>query len=68
MESNIKYQEGAMVKDPRDMTDSELASWIKKCAVSAREYLFSINQPLVYVREDGHTIAEYKNGSIMVVR
>jgi hypothetical protein len=68
MESNIKYQEGVMVKDPRDMTDSELAAWVKKCAASAREYLFSINQPLVYVRADGHTIAEYKNGSVMVVR
>lgn len=68
MESNIKYQEGAMVKDPRHMTDSELSAWIKKCAENARDYLFSINQPLVYIREDGHTIAEYKNGNIEVVR
>lgn len=68
MESNIKYQEGAMIKDPRDMTDSELSAWIKKCAENARDYLFSINQPLVYIREDGHTIAEYKNGSVTVVR
>ena len=68
MDNIIKYQEGVMGKDPDDMTDAELSVWEKQCADSARTYLFSINQPLVYIREDGHTIAEYKDGNVMVVR
>jgi hypothetical protein len=66
MESNIKYQEGVMGKDPNDMTDAELSAWEKQCAKNARTYLFSINQPLVYIRKDGRT--EYKNGNVMIVR
>ncbi|MBB5285845.1 hypothetical protein HNQ92_004005 [Rhabdobacter roseus] len=27
-----------------------------------------INQPLVYIREDGRTVAEYKDGRVEVVR
>ncbi|QMW04315.1 hypothetical protein [Spirosoma foliorum] len=57
-----------MEKDPRNMTDQELVIWQKQCAESARTYLFSINQPLVYIREDGHTVAEYKDGNVLVVR
>ncbi|GAB4042863.1 hypothetical protein [Spirosoma litoris] len=68
MTDKIRYQQGTMEKDPRNMTDQELVIWQKQCADNARTYLFSINQPLVYIREDGHTIAEYKDGNVMVIR
>ncbi|WP_221391177.1 hypothetical protein [Dyadobacter sp. NIV53] len=68
MNEDIKYQVGKMVKDPRSMTDKERKVWEIKCAENARDYLFSIGQPLVYKRYDGHTVAEYKNGSIQIIR
>lgn len=68
MTDNITYQQGVMVKDPRHMTDQELTVWQKQCAENARAYLFSINQPLVYIREDGHTVAEYKDGNVVIIR
>lgn len=68
MENFIKYQKGKMVKDPGNMTKEERNAWQKLCTERARAYLFSINQPLVYVRQDGHTIAEYKNGNVVVIR
>lgn len=57
-----------MTKDPFYMTEEELAEWELECAADARKYLFSIGQPLVYRREDGHTVAEYKDGRIEIVR
>lgn len=68
MNDRVKYQQGVMIKDPRNMTDQERMVWQNQCAENARTYLFSINQPLVYIREDGHTVAEYKDGNVMVVR
>ena len=68
MTNDVQYQTGKMVKDPRKMTHKERIQWQKQCAQNARDYLFSINQPLVYKRPDGHTVAEYKNGQILVVR
>lgn len=68
MNEEIKYQEGQMEKDPRDMIVEECEEWYKRCAKDTREYLFSIGQPLVYRHKNGHTIAEYKNGHILVVR
>lgn len=64
----IKYKVGTMTKAPHDMNEKELAGWERECAKSARDYLFSIGQPLVYIREDGHTVAEFKDGRIEVVR
>lgn len=68
MNDNVRYQQGVMVKDPRHMTDQELMVWQTQCAENARDYLFSINQPLVYIGEDGHTVAEYKDGTMRVIR
>ncbi|RCR71145.1 hypothetical protein [Larkinella punicea] len=68
MTNDVQYQTGKMVKDPRKMNPKERIQWQKQCAQNARDYLFSINQPLVYKRPDGHTVAEYKNGQILVVR
>jgi len=68
MNDEIKYQVGQMEKDPREMTVDERNEWYKKCAENTRDYLFSIGQPLVYRRKDGHTVAEYSNGYILVVR
>ena len=68
MKDEITYQTGRMVKDPRQMTAAERAEWQKQCAENARAYLFAINQPLVYKRWDGHTVAEYKDGRITVLR
>lgn len=68
VKEEIKYQVGTMTKDPVDMDESELAEWEKECAEDARKYLFSIGQPLVYRREDGHTVAEYEDGRIEIIR
>ncbi|GAB2557746.1 hypothetical protein [Spirosoma areae] len=68
MSNNVRYQQGVMEKDPRNMTDQEFRVWQQQCDENARTYLFSINQPLVYIREDGHTVAEYKDGHVLVIR
>lgn len=68
MEDRIQYRVGTMVKHPRLMTSQERAEWRQQRMEKTKEYLFSINQPLVYVREDGHTVAEYKNGTVLIVR
>lgn len=68
VKDGIKYKVGTMTKDPFDMTEEELAEWEQECADDARKYLFSIGQPLVYRREDGHTVAEYKDGRVEIVR
>jgi hypothetical protein len=68
MNNEVRFQQGVMIKDPRTMTEQELVRWQKQCAENARDYLFSINQPLVYIREDGHTVAEYKDGNVVVIR
>lgn len=57
-----------MVKDPKTMLPNERVEWQRECAQYTRAYLFSIGQPLVYRRADGHTVAEYADGSIVVVR
>jgi DNA modification methylase len=66
--SEVQYQIGRMVKEPKKMSLEECIAWQKQCAENAKEYLFSIGQPLVYKRQDGHTVAEYKNGNILVIR
>lgn len=48
----IKYREGTMTKSPWDMNDVEYKIWQEKCNKDAKEYLFSIGQPLVYVYGD----------------
>jgi hypothetical protein len=56
-----------MTKDPRTMTPAEKKEWTARCEREAREYLFSIGQPLVYRRADGQMVAEYKDGVIKVL-
>lgn len=63
----IRFKKGKMVKDPRDMTDSERTAWQRQCAEDARDYLFSIGQPLVYRQSDGQYVAEYKDGRKLVI-
>jgi len=68
METDINFKQGRIVKDPKTMLPNERVEWQQECAQQARAYLFSIGQPLVYRRADGHTVAEYADGSIVVVR
>lgn len=68
MTQEISSKEGRMVKDPRLMDTAERAVWQRRCAQDARDYLFSIGQPLVYKRPDGHTVAEYEDGTVQIVR
>lgn len=67
MADNVQYKIGKMVKDPRDMTNVERQEWQRKCAENARDYLFSIGQPLVYQEPDGKFVAEYKDGRKLVL-
>lgn len=68
VKEEIKYKVGTMTKDPFYMNEEELAEWEQECADDAREYLFSIGQPLVYRREDGRFVAEFEDGRIELVR
>jgi hypothetical protein len=68
MNQEISFRQGRMSKDPRTMNDAERANWQQACALHTRTYLFSIGQPLVYKRLDGHTVAEYADGAIVVLR
>ena len=44
----IKYRTGTMTKRPAEMTAQELKIWQEQDEKEVREYLFSINQPLIY--------------------
>jgi predicted AAA+ superfamily ATPase len=68
MNQDIEFKTGKMTKDPRSMSDEERREWERRCAENARNYLFSIGQPLVYKQKDGRTVAEYKDGRIQVIR
>jgi len=56
-----------MTKRPAEMTAQELKIWQEQDEKEVREYLFSINQPLIYSK-NGVTIAENKDGSIEVLQ
>ena len=58
---------GEMTKDIAKMTPRELKLWQKETAEKTKEYLFSINMPLVY-RKNGKVVAEYADGTITVIR
>lgn len=60
-------KKGKMIKAPWTMAPAERDEWESKMQAEAKEYLFSIGQPLVYEKE-GHMIAEYANGRIKVIR
>lgn len=62
----IKFREGNMMKRPTEMTSEELKNWDEKGQKEIREYLFSINQPLVY-KKDGNYVTEDKHGNISII-
>lgn len=55
---------GLMGKQPGVMTELELVEWKADSFERAKQYLFSIGQPLVYYQKDGTPVAEYKDGRI----
>ena len=63
MMNEIKYRTGTMTKPTSQMSPTELRKWEEQGKKEIREYLFSINQPLVYYME-GIPVAEYKDGRI----
>lgn len=67
MEEDIQFKIGRRTNDPHSMTFEERCQWQRELAVDARDYLFSIGQPLVYKR-DGHIVAEHKDGRLQVIR
>ncbi|MHA4742380.1 hypothetical protein [Dyadobacter sp. MSC1_007] len=64
MINDLITKTGIMVKRPAAMSADELAEWKKKSFERARDYLFSIGQPLVYYQKDGTPVAEYRDGRI----
>lgn len=59
----VKYKVGGMTISPTKMSRSELKKWMEKGNSEIRSFLFSINQPLVYYKNDV-LVAEYKCGKI----
>ena len=62
----IKYRKGTMTKRPAEMTAQELKIWQEQGEKEIREYLFSINQPLIYSK-NGVMVIERKDGSIETI-
>ena len=60
-------KKGKMVKAPWTMTEAERTEWERRTQEEAKDYLFSIGQPLVY-EKDGRMIAEYADGRIKTIR
>ena len=59
-------RKGKMTKSPFKMTFEEEKEWRIEKQAEAQAFLFSIGQPLVYVK-DGVMIAEYADGRIIPV-
>jgi membrane-bound lytic murein transglycosylase len=66
MSSAIKYRVGTMTQRPSEMSAEELKKWQEQGEKEVREYLFSINQPLIYYK-NGVLIMEEKDGSIQLL-
>lgn len=62
----IKYRTGTMTKRPTEMSAQELKTWQEQGEKEIREYLFSINQPLIY-EKNGVMVIERKDGSIETI-
>ncbi len=67
MTEEITLKVGEMVKRPSSMNEQERDAWHQQIAQQAKDYLFSIGQPLVYERE-GHIVAEHQDGRILIIR
>ena len=63
MITKIKYRTGTLTKPTSQMSPTELKKWEEQGKKEIREYLFSINQPLVNYK-NGVFIVEYKDGRI----
>jgi hypothetical protein len=66
LKDTIKYRTGTMTKRPAEMTAQELKIWQEQGEKEIREYLFSINQPLIYSK-NGVMVIERKDGSIETI-
>ena len=67
MMNEIKYRTGTLTKPTSEMSSTEFKIWEEQGKKEIREYLFSINQPLVYYRGE-EIVAEYKDGRIEKLR
>jgi hypothetical protein len=65
--SEIATYQGQLNKSIAQMTLKEQKEHYKFAEIRAREYLFSIGQPLVH-QKDGHVVAEYSNGKIVIIK
>jgi hypothetical protein len=59
-------KKGRMKKCPLLMQPAELKIWEEQETAYVRNYLFSIDQPLVY-KKDGIMVAEYADGRIQKI-
>jgi hypothetical protein len=66
LSDTIKYRTGTMTKRPAEMTAQELKIWQEQGEKEIKEYLFSINQPLIYSK-NGVMVIERKDGSIETI-
>ena len=65
--TEVKYRTGKLVKPTNQMSPPELKNWEEQSKKNIKDYLFSINQPLVYYLE-GVPVAEYEDGRIEKLR
>lgn len=68
MKDDVVSKTGLMEKRPAKMNMEELRQWKKDSFARARTYLFSIGQPLVYYNADGKAVAEYEDGTVMLIQ
>ncbi|MCP9757218.1 hypothetical protein EGI26_18820 [Lacihabitans sp. CCS-44] len=64
----VKFRKGTMLKRPIEMSKEELLNWQKQGEKEAREFLFSIKQPLVYYNSEGFLVAEKFDGSVEKIK
>lgn len=65
--SEIATYQGQLNKSIAQMTLKEQKEHYKSAEIRTREYLFSIGQPLVH-QKDGHVVAEYSDGKIVIIK
>lgn len=68
MKDDVVSKTGLMEKRPAKMSMDELRQWEKDSYERAKVYLFSIGQPLVCYNADGKAVAEYEDGTVMLIQ
>lgn len=63
----IATYQGQLKKSITQMTLKEQKEYYISAEIRTREYLFSIGQPVVH-QKDGHIVAEYSDGKIMIIK